>query len=49
MDGCAVNMAILDEYQNVVLLYADWSRVARKAEITVFIKPCRDRTAHQIW
>jgi hypothetical protein len=29
-------MAILDEYQNVVLLYADWSRVARRAEITVF-------------
>jgi hypothetical protein len=29
-------MAILDEYQNMVLLYADWSRVARRAEITVF-------------
>jgi hypothetical protein len=29
-------MAILDEYQNVVSQYADWSRVARMAEITVF-------------
>jgi hypothetical protein len=29
-------MAILDEYQNVASLYADWSRVARRAEITVF-------------
>jgi hypothetical protein len=29
-------MAMLDEYQNVALLYADWSRAARTAEILVF-------------
>ncbi|HJY50225.1 MAG TPA: hypothetical protein VJ349_16565, partial [Stellaceae bacterium] len=29
-------VAILDDYQNVALEMADWSPVARRAEITVF-------------
>jgi phosphoglycerate dehydrogenase-like enzyme len=32
----AVKVAILDDYQNVALRIADWSAVAKKAEITVF-------------
>src|SRR5712675_3277324 len=32
----AVKIAILDDYQNVALSIADWSAVAKKAEITVF-------------
>lgn len=31
--------AILDDYQNVALKLADWSRVSEKADITVFNKP----------
>jgi len=31
-----MKIAILDDYQNVALTLADWSRVAGKAEITVF-------------
>ena len=31
-----MKIAILDDYQNVALSIADWSAVARKAEITVF-------------
>jgi len=31
--------AILDDYQNVALKLADWSRVTEKADITVFNKP----------
>jgi phosphoglycerate dehydrogenase-like enzyme len=31
-----VTIAILDDYQNVALTMADWSRVESKAEITVF-------------
>src|SRR6266446_5525544 len=31
-----VKIAILDDYQNVALSIADWSALARKAEITVF-------------
>ena len=31
-----MKIAILDDYQNVALTMADWSRVERKAEITVF-------------
>jgi phosphoglycerate dehydrogenase-like enzyme len=31
-----VRVAILDDYQNVALQMADWSRVADRAEITVF-------------
>jgi phosphoglycerate dehydrogenase-like enzyme len=31
-----MKIAILDDYQNVALRMADWSRVARRAEITVF-------------
>jgi phosphoglycerate dehydrogenase-like enzyme len=31
-----VKIAILDDYQNVALGFADWSRVASAAEITVF-------------
>jgi NAD(P)-dependent dehydrogenase (short-subunit alcohol dehydrogenase family) len=29
-------MAIVDDYQNVALTMADWSRVESKAEVTVF-------------
>src|SRR5277367_1908037 len=32
----SMRVAILDDYQNVALRMADWSPVARKAEITVF-------------
>src|SRR6202790_2255907 len=32
----AVKIAILDDYQNVALSIADWSAVAKKADITVF-------------
>jgi phosphoglycerate dehydrogenase-like enzyme len=35
-NGSAVKIAILDDYQNVALEFADWSRVASKADITVF-------------
>ena len=31
-----MKIAILDDYQNVALSIADWSAVARKADITVF-------------
>jgi phosphoglycerate dehydrogenase-like enzyme len=31
-----MNVAILDDYQNVALKMADWSSVARRAKITVF-------------
>jgi phosphoglycerate dehydrogenase-like enzyme len=31
-----MRVAILDDYQNVALRLADWSAVARRAEITVF-------------
>ena len=31
-----MKVAILDDYQNVALTMADWSRVESKAEITVF-------------
>jgi phosphoglycerate dehydrogenase-like enzyme len=31
-----VQIAILDDYQNVALTFADWSRVASQADITVF-------------
>src|SRR6266403_5147995 len=31
-----MKVAILDDYQNVALRLADWSAVARHAEITVF-------------
>ena len=31
-----MKIAILDDYQNVALRIADWSAVAKKADITVF-------------
>jgi phosphoglycerate dehydrogenase-like enzyme len=31
-----MKVAILDDYQNVALTMADWSRIERKAEVTVF-------------
>jgi len=34
-----VRAAILDDYQNVALSFADWSRVAEDVEIKVFDKP----------
>jgi len=34
-----VRAAILDDYQNVALAFADWSRVAKDVEIKVFDKP----------
>jgi phosphoglycerate dehydrogenase-like enzyme len=34
-----VRAAILDDYQNVALSFADWSRVAKDVEIKVFDKP----------
>ena len=38
-----VKIAILDDYQNVALGYADWSPVTRDAEITVFKAPFKDQ------
>jgi D-3-phosphoglycerate dehydrogenase len=34
-----VRAAILDDYQNVAMAFADWSRVAKDVEIQVFNKP----------
>ena len=34
-----VRVAILDDYQNVAMSFADWSPVAKDAEIKVFTKP----------
>ena len=31
--------AILDDYQNVALKLADWSRIADRVDVTVFDKP----------
>ena len=31
-----MQLAILDDYQNVALRFADWSRIQRMADITVF-------------
>jgi hypothetical protein len=31
-----IEIAILDDYQDVALSYADWSAIERKAKITVF-------------
>ena len=36
MSGKKHNIAILDDYQNVALKFADWSQVQKYAEITVF-------------
>lgn len=35
-EDVSIRVAILDDYQNVALHLADWSRVADRAEITVF-------------
>ncbi|MCW5693221.1 MAG: D-2-hydroxyacid dehydrogenase family protein [Pseudolabrys sp.] len=35
--------AILDDYQDVALKYADWSPVAQDVEVTVFNEPFRDQ------
>src|ERR1700730_17533095 len=40
-----MKVAILDDYQNVALEMADWSPVARRAEITVFNDHAADRGA----
>jgi len=34
-----VRVAVLDDYQNVAMSFADWSPVAKDAEIKVFTKP----------
>ncbi len=34
-----LKVAILDDYQNVAMTYADWSPIAKDVEITVFDKP----------
>src|SRR5271154_3535798 len=41
----SMRVAILDDYQNVALRMADWSPVARKAEITVFNDHVADPSA----
>ncbi len=40
-----MNVAILDDYQNVALRLADWSGVRRHAEITVFNDHVADTSA----
>ena len=37
--GSMIKAAILDDYQNVALSYADWSPLAKDVEVTVFNKP----------
>jgi len=37
-----MKIAILDDYQDVALEYADWSAIAQKADITVFSEPIKD-------
>lgn len=34
-----MKIAILDDYQNVALTFADWSAIEKRAEITLFKKP----------
>jgi len=31
-----VNIAILDDYQNLALKFADWSRLQERSQVTVF-------------
>jgi len=38
-----VKIAVLDDYQNRALAFADWSKVREKAEITVFDRPFSDQ------
>src|SRR5712672_4300827 len=40
-----MKIAILDDYQNVALKMADWSALAKKAEITVFNDHVADPSA----
>src|ERR1700756_1163142 len=40
-----MNIAILDDYQNVAMRLADWSGVRRRAEITVFNDHVADPSA----
>jgi phosphoglycerate dehydrogenase-like enzyme len=40
-----VKIAILDDYQNIALKLADWSTLARRAEITVFNDHIADQAA----
>jgi len=40
-----VKIAILDDYQNIALKLADWSTLARRAEITVFSDHIADQAA----
>jgi hypothetical protein len=35
-------IAIIDDYQELALALADWSRVEARADITVFTRPWRD-------
>ena len=36
MTPLALKIAILDDYQNVALIMADWSALPRRAEIPIF-------------
>ncbi|WP_395665677.1 D-2-hydroxyacid dehydrogenase family protein [Methylocella sp.] len=40
-----LKLAILDDYQNVALAMADWSRLKGRAEVTVFADPLDDQDA----
>ena len=35
--------AILDDYQNVALSYADWSKIAGDVEVKVFNQPFKNK------
>ena len=40
-----VQIAVLDDYQNVALRMADWSRLEREHKVTVFSEPFADVAA----
>lgn len=40
-----IRAAILDDYQNVAMSFADWSPIARDVEIKVFTEPFKSRDA----
>jgi hypothetical protein len=31
-----IEIAVLDDYQNVAMLYADWSVIQQQAKVTIF-------------
>jgi D-3-phosphoglycerate dehydrogenase len=38
-----IRAAILDDYQNVAMSFADWSPIAKDVEVKVFTEPFKNR------